>query len=144
MDKIEALEKLKSFIDRHNCEEELPELLEKFEQMTENDFLECTASNQVYHVIVGWSKPKTKRKPSTTPKIQVYYKLNTPIQEATEKAIGIVTGQNNLHGKNYRTFIEWIPLSKIKQIEKDIFIPAWIISKNGLWYFVDKESKITL
>ena len=47
MDKIQAFEMLNKFIDRHNIEEELPELLVKFKQMTDNDFSECTSSGQV-------------------------------------------------------------------------------------------------
>jgi len=144
MNKIQALEMLNQFIERQAIEEELPELLNKFDQMTDNDFSECTSKGDVYHKVNCWSKPKTKRKPSTTPKNQIYYKLDIPIQEATEKAIGIVTGSNNLHGSNYREFIEWIPQSQCKTIEKDIYIPTWIISKNGLWDFVDKESKVNL
>ena len=145
MNKIEALENLNKFIERHCIEEELPELLKKFDQMTEEDFSECNTPGQTYHKIVGWSKPRAKRKSSRKPENQVYYKLRTgDIQEVTDKAYGIVTGTNNLHGKNYRTFITWIPQSQTKKIEKDIYIPAWIVSTSGLWDFIDKESKINL
>jgi len=141
MDKIQAFENLNKFIDRHNIEEELPELLAKFEQMTDNDFVECTASNQVYHKINGWSKPRVKRKHSTTPKTQTYYKL-IQIDRVTEKAYGVVIGSNNMHGSNYKEFIEWIPASQIKEIDKNIYIPTWIIAKSNLWNSIDKESKI--
>jgi len=145
MDKIQALEMLNQFIERHNIEEELPELLAKFEQMTEEDFSECGSPGQVYHKIVAWSKPRAKRKPSAKPKTQIYYKLNLgDLQEVTEKAYGICTGSNNLHGSRHRLFLEWIPQSQCKKIEKDIYIPAWIVSTSGLWDFIDKESKVNL
>jgi len=143
MNKIEALENLNKFIEKHCIEEELPELLQKFEQMTDNDFSECTSSGQVYHKIVGWSKPKAKRKPKAKPESQPYYKISI-IDEVTDKAYGIVTGCNNLHGKNYRTFIQWIPQSQCKKIDKQIYIPAWMVATEGLWDFVEKESKINL
>jgi len=145
MDKIQALEMLNQFIECQYIEEELPELLVKFKQMNEEDFSDCERPGQVYHKIVGWSKPRAKRKPSSTSKIQVYYKLNKDaIDEVTDKAYGIVTGCNNLHGKNYRTFIQWIPQSQCKEIDKQIYVPAWIVSSEGIWDYIDKESKINL
>jgi len=143
MNKIQALEKLNQFIERICSEDELPELLVKFEQMTDNDFSECIASNQVYHAIVGWSKPRAKRKPSTS-KIQAYYKL-LQIDSATEKAIGVITGTNGCVSRGARSeFIQWIPLSQTKTIDNQTFVPAWIISKNDLWDYIDKESKVNI
>jgi len=144
MNKIQALEMLNQFIERQAIEEELPELLNKFDQMTDNDFSECTSKGDVYHKVNCWSKPKTKRKPSAKT-TQVYYKLNKhAIDKVTDKAYGIITGCNNLHGKNYRTFIQWIPQSQCKEIDKQIYIPAWIVSTEGIWDYIDKESKVNL
>lgn len=144
MNKIEALEKLNQFIERHGLEgEELSYLLNKYEQMTDNDFLECKTPGDVYHIIQAWTKPKKKRQ-YVKPEKQTYYRLDEPIQEATEKAYGIVTGSNNLHGSRLQVYIEWIPISQIKEIENNIYIPAWLISKNSLWNFIDKDSKIEL
>lgn len=140
MNKIEALEKLNKFIERFNSQDELPKLLEKYNQMTDNDFSECQTPGDVYHTLEAWTKPRKKRQHVKSEK-QTYYKLDEPIQEVTEKAYGIVTGSNNLHGSRLQLYIEWIPISQIKEIDNNIYIPAWLISKNNLWDFIDKDSK---
>jgi len=56
-----------------------------------------------------------------------YFLLNAPIQHTTEKAYGICVGSNNMHGKNLMLFLEWIPISIVKEIEKKIYVPAWFV-----------------
>ena len=140
MTKDKALELLIHALDVFRAEEELPELHSKLDQMSEEDFADDMTYSKVYTVIVSWYK-KRKRKPSTA-KAQAYYKL-LQIDTCTEKAIGVVTSTNGCISRGARSeFVQWIPLSQTKTINNQTFVPAWIISKNDLWNFIDKESKI--
>jgi len=56
-----------------------------------------------------------------------YFLLDAPIQHVTEKAYGICVGSNNMHGKNLMLFLEWIPISIVKEIDKKIYVPAWFV-----------------
>lgn len=140
MNKLEALSKLNGFIERNKIEDEAEYLLGKYNQMGEAEFDDCVSGGSVYHKINDWIP---KRKLATRkPKNQAYYAAE--IDTVTEKAVGFVTGCNNLHGNNYREYITWVAQSICVDYDGKTYIPAWIVSKDGLWNSVDKNDKIIL
>jgi hypothetical protein len=59
-----------------------------------------------------------------------YFLLTGTIQEATEKAIGVAVGWNHSI-TNSKIYIEWIARKIIKEADKNIYIPAWLVAQNS-------------
>jgi hypothetical protein len=140
MVKSEALEILNAKLERTDGEDWVQELIEKFNTVPENAYANCNDFLDLRIVINEYKKP-SNRKPSATKKV-AYLELTTSIEYTSEKAIGFGNGNNGMHGSNYKEYIQWIPNSKIVEVDNKIFIPAWIVAKNNLWDVVNKENKI--
>jgi hypothetical protein len=117
-------------------------MMDKFNKIPFELISNETKGLKILRIVDEWKAPKVARKINPDSK-KAYFKLDEVIDYSTEKAIGIVTGSNNLHGNAYREYVEWIPTSQILDINGKVYLPAWLISKKGFWKYVDKEDKIT-
>jgi hypothetical protein len=133
-------------IEREN--DEMVELIQKYltklneftDEQFESQFKQNLTFNEI-RTFLEMNTPKTNRKPAKRTK-QTYYKL-MQIDKVTEKAYGIVTGTNGQNGSNYREYYEYVPFSQVIEKEKEIYVPSWIVVKNSLWNFINKNESIT-
>jgi len=125
--------------------QEYQKLLEKCDIIPDTTFeiWENQGSNTL-HNVNGYKIPKVKSTKSRKATQKVYYALGAPVDKRTEKAIGIVTGSNNLHGTAYAEYLTWIPCSQIIEHDGKIYIPAWIVSENNIWDFINKKDSIKI
>lgn len=124
--------------------EELNDLIEKIEgapiQHIEETYAEEINLNEIrLYVGLNRHKPKRKRKKSST---TTYYKFIGTFDEVTEKAFGIITGTNEMHGVAYRVYYEWIPFSQVVKENDKTYIPAWLINTKGIQKMIDWDDKM--
>ena len=124
--------------------QEYQRLLEKCDIIPNETFeIWENQGNNTLHSVNGYKIPKKSTKPRKTTQ-KVYYALGAPIDRITEKAVGIVTESNNLHGTAYKEYLTWIPNSQIIKQDNKIYISAWIVSENNIWDFINKKDSIKI
>ena len=125
--------------------EEYQRLLEKCDIIPNEIFeqWENTGAN-ILHNVNGYKISKVKSTKPRKATQKVYYALGAAVDKLTEKAIGIITGSNNLHGTAYAEYLTWIPCSQIIEQDGKIYIPAWIVSENNIWDFINKKDSIKI
>jgi len=131
--------KFEKVSDDQDWEEIFSSLYNKFDSVPDELFHECISFVDVRTVIQNY-KVKSSRKAPTR---KTYSKLEAPIDSATEKAIGIVTGSNNMNGSNYKEYTSWLPTSQVIEEDGKVYIPNWLVNSNNMWGFVNSNDRIT-
>jgi hypothetical protein len=121
---------------------EIKRMLAKFDLIPDNDLFNYQQKNSsIYHFVndYGFKRNVSSNKNSK----KVYYKLTENPDCRTEKAIGVITGDNgSMINHDLRYYIEWIPISQIIEENGKIYIPYWIIRKNAFGKYIDKTDRI--
>lgn len=140
-------DRLSRDIERENDEmvELIQDYLIKLNKFTneqfENQFKQDLSFNEI-RIFLDMNSPKITKKTIKKTK-ETYYKFVGTYDRVTEKAFGIVTGTNGQNGSNYREFIEWVPFSQVMEENNNTYIPTWLVRKNNLWDFINKNETIT-